>query len=131
MTESIAPIPASIENPESWTAIADILTQETGDPPSITPESLTGLVARAVPALFAADAARDTSCLRSLFADQVIAQCARRAGHLSGATPRSASVHLVGAPPGRRWAPDRSRPYHDRRPGSQWDRGRGAPVLGL
>jgi hypothetical protein len=100
MTEAIAPIPASVDNPESWAAIADLLTEETGNPPSVTPESLAGLVARAVPALFAADAARDTSCLHSLFAAQVIVQCARRAGYLSGATPRSASVHLVGAPPG-------------------------------
>jgi hypothetical protein len=101
MTEAIAPIPASVDNPESWAAIADLLTEETGNPPSVTPESLAGLGARAVPALFAADAARDTSCRHSLFAAQVIVQCARRAGYLSGATPRSASVHLVGAPRAR------------------------------
>jgi hypothetical protein len=93
------PIAASIENPQDWPAISATLARETGTPPAVTPESLAALVGRAVPALFAADASRETAGLRGLFTDQVIAQCLRVAGGLGGAQPHSASVRLVGAPP--------------------------------
>jgi hypothetical protein len=105
MSVSVAPIPASIHNPQQWQSIAAALTRETGTAPAVTPESLTGLVGRAVPALFAADAAKDVSGLRGLFTDQVIAQCMRTAGGLGGGRPHSVSVHLVGAPPGDRTHP--------------------------
>jgi hypothetical protein len=96
MTE---PITASIENPQDWASISATLAHGSGTPPAITPDSLAAVVGRAVPALFAADASRDTAGLRGLFTDQVIAQCLRTMGCLGGARPRSASVHLVGQLP--------------------------------
>lgn len=93
------PITATIENPQDWPAISARLLAETGTPPAVTPASLSTLVARALPALFAADASGDMAGLRGLFSDQVIAQCMRVAGGLGGAQPHSASVHLVGVPP--------------------------------
>jgi len=94
----LAPIPVSIDNLAEWEAIAKQIASETGEPTVVTPELIVGMIASAVPLLFAADASKDTNVLRETFTGPVIAQCQRNAGCLSGQRPLSAVVDLIGAP---------------------------------
>lgn len=92
----LAAIPATIENEAGWERIAQQITAEGGTPTTLTPATIAGMLACAVPLLFAADAARDMSPLRGTFADTVIAQCQRNAGSLEGGQPASVRAQLVG-----------------------------------
>lgn len=91
-------IPVSIDNAADWQEIAGQISSEAGLPTVLTPELVQGMIASAVPLLFAADAAGDMDLLRGTFADRVIAQCQRNSGTLAGAQPTSAVLHLAGAP---------------------------------
>lgn len=92
----LAPVPASIDNPEEWDPITDQIARETGLPVAITPDALLGMVRSTVPLVFEAQAAGDANLLRGTFADPVIAQCQRNVGSLLGGRPGSATVHLIG-----------------------------------
>jgi hypothetical protein len=93
----LTPVPTSIADPEDWDELAREITSATAMPTLLTPEMVAGMVAGAVPLLFAADAARNVDLLRGTFSDTVIAQCLRNLGCLVGAQPLSAAIHLVGA----------------------------------
>jgi hypothetical protein len=93
----LAPIPASIDNPEAWEALAQQIAQATGMPPAVTPPLIVRMIGSAVPLLFEADAAGDANLLRGTFADPVVAQYARNLGQYTGAPPTSVVVHLVGS----------------------------------
>ena len=92
----LAPVPTSIENPEAWEAIARETESRTGLPTVVTPELIRGMIAGAVPLLFAADGSRNSGLLRGTFADPVVAQCGRNAGNLMGEQPISTKVTLIG-----------------------------------
>jgi ribosomal protein S27AE len=93
----LAPIPASIDNPGDWDAIAGEVTHETGLPLAVSPDELLAMIGSAVPLLVAAQAAGDASVLRGTFADPVLAQCQRNHAALLTGTPDTVLVHLVGA----------------------------------
>jgi len=93
----IAPVAASIDNPDDWEGLANQITAGAGMPTAITPEMIIGMIGSAVPLLFAADAARDANLLRGTFSDSVIAQCMRNSGGLMDAQPTTAAVRLVGS----------------------------------
>ena len=94
----LAPIPVTIDNVKEWEGIAQQIASETGEPTVVTPELIVGMIASAVPLLFAADASKDVNLLRGTFTDPVIAQCQRNVGCLVADRPVSAVVDLVGAP---------------------------------
>lgn len=97
--QAAAPIPASIENANEWDAYARELSADTGLPTQLTPELVANVIGGAVPLLFAADASPgDMSSLRGTFSDQVIVQCRRNHGDLSGARPTSVSAQMTGTP---------------------------------
>jgi ribosomal protein S27AE len=93
----LAPVPASIENPEDWDALAQQITQGTGMPPVVTPALIVGMIGSAVPLLFEADGSGNADLLRGTFVDPVVVQCARNPGQWMGAQPTSVAVHLVGS----------------------------------
>ncbi len=93
-------IPVSLDNEGDWGEIAGRLSREGGAPTQVTEEMLTQMLGGAIPLLFAADGARRYDLLRGTFQEPVIAQCERNAGCLEGQTPVSATVHLIGVPPG-------------------------------
>jgi hypothetical protein len=93
----VAPVPASIANPEGWREIAEQIASESGLPTQVTPELMTGMIASAVPLLFEADAAGDMSVLRGTFTDAVIAQRRHTAGCFAGERPSAATIELIGA----------------------------------
>lgn len=93
----LAPIPASLDNPGDWDAIAGQVTHETGLPLTAGPDALLAMIGSAVPLLVAAQAAGDAGVLRGTFADPVVAQCQRNRAVLLTGTPDTALVHLVGA----------------------------------
>ncbi len=96
-TQQLAAVPASIDNPEDWDALAGQIVAATGMPPDFTPDTIAAMVGGAVPLLFEADAAGNPDLLRGTFSDPVVAQCARNAGECMGARPTSVTVHLVGS----------------------------------
>jgi hypothetical protein len=93
----VSSVPASVDNPSEWEALADQITRATAIPPVITPEMIAAVAGSAVPLLFAADATANANLLRGTFADPVIAQCAHNGGVLMGAQPVEVVVHLVGS----------------------------------
>ncbi len=93
-------IAVSFDNEAEWSQLAQRLSLEGGAPTQLTTDTLAQMLAGAVPMLFAADASRDFDLLRGTFQDPVIGQCERNAGCLEGQTPVSATVHLIGTPPG-------------------------------
>lgn len=93
----ISSIPASIENPGDWDALGQQITDATGMPPAVNPQTIAGILGSAVPLLFEADAAQNPNLLRGTFSDQVVAQCARNPGQCMGAKPTSVVIHLAGS----------------------------------
>jgi hypothetical protein len=96
-TLQLAPVPASIDNPDDWQALAQQIATGTGMPTDFEPDTIVAMVAGAVPLLFEADATDNVDLLRGTFSDPVVAQCARNAGQCMGAKPTSVTVHLVGS----------------------------------
>ncbi len=94
---SVAPVPASIDNPSEWQLLADQITRGTAMPPAVTPDMIVRMVGGGVPLLFAADGAHNANLLRGAFSDEVVAQCTRNSGVLAGARPVEVVVHLVGS----------------------------------
>ena len=91
------PVPTTVDNPDVWREITSEYAAAAGVTPAVPLDAVAAMVGSAVPLVFAADASGDADLLRGTFADPVVAQCARFAGSLDGATPESATVHLVGA----------------------------------
>jgi hypothetical protein len=94
---NIAPVPATIDNGPDWELLANQIAIGTGMSTVVTPEMIVGMVASAVPLLFAADAAMNLNLLRGTFSDPVVAQCTRNAGALMSALPKAVVVHLAGS----------------------------------
>ncbi len=92
------PVPTTVDNPDVWDEITSEYSAAAGVAPAVPLDAVAAMVGSAVPLVFAADASGDAGLLRGTFADPVVAQCERFAGSLGGATPESATVHLVGAP---------------------------------
>jgi hypothetical protein len=97
VSRQVRPIPASVDNPGDWAALAAQLAADTALPTALTPELIAGMAGTAVPLLFAADTAGNVDLLRGTFAGPVVAQCLRNLGCLTGAQPQKVAVHLVGA----------------------------------
>jgi hypothetical protein len=92
----LAPVPASIDNPADWDPIMQLIARRTGLPPTITLDSVLGLVRGAVPLIFEAQSAGTANLLRGTFGDPVVAQCQLNIGCLLSGRPESAVAHLVG-----------------------------------
>jgi hypothetical protein len=92
----LAPVPASIDNAEDWDAIMQGIARQTGLPPTVTPESVLGMVRGAVPLVFEAESSGNVNLLRGTFADPVVAQCRQNLGSLLRGRPEATVVHLVG-----------------------------------
>lgn len=93
----IPPIPAGIDNPGDWDALAQQISLATGMPANVSPETIVGMLGSAVPLLFAADGNGNANLLRGTFSDPVVAQCALNRGELTSGTPTSVAAHLVGS----------------------------------
>ncbi|MHB8220382.1 MAG: zinc ribbon domain-containing protein [Acidimicrobiales bacterium] len=94
----LAPIPVTVENPDTWNELSAQLSAAEGMPTRLSLELLCGMVGSAVPLQFAANATGSTDLLRGTFTDEVVAQAHRSVGHLEDARPVAASVRLVGVP---------------------------------
>ena len=93
----VALVPASIDNPGDWEALANQIKAATAIPTVVNPEMIGKMIGSAAPLLFAADAARNPNLLRGTFSDPVVAQCQRNAGMLGDVKPVAVVVHLVGS----------------------------------
>jgi hypothetical protein len=93
----LAPIHAAIDNPADWETLNQEIVSLTGVPSAVTPDAIAEMIGSAVPLLFEADRTGKADLVRGTFTDQLVAQCRRNPGSLSGEQPLAAGVHLVGA----------------------------------